>query len=528
MKKFLFLFLLFITATMRAQTLQPDWIRAYGGALAGNFWPAVMKADNAGNVYVISKHGGPVTSYVYDLVITKYNNSGTVLWRDTLEDTFSDPRLVIYPDQSIVVAAAGFDTTLPGAQGTLLTHFTPGGTTQWSLFYHASQTVWRETLSDMKADTSGNLFVTVREDSLLGWRLVTFKCDSTGNLLWMQRFIQNGYLLQPNDMGVDTQGNSYIALTRSDSLTYAADGLLLKYDASGQLLAQTVYNSGQDETFNHLVLFNDTNVYIGGTTAPLLMNTYDWLFTVFDSSATLLQQTVFDPETYLGFPGTDSVNVLKAMVVDAAGGAYFGGSFLDNTTSNALAVVKFNPGGNLDWVSTPLPYSLCTALAFNPAGELFVAGNDYQLQGAAATLLLKLDASGNMLWWTNYGLLDDGETLLDIDNAGTIFTNYGDRSGSLRQIVTIKYDYATGITSPEPNTGVSLFPNPATETILIKDAAQRCFDFLLYNTAGQIVRSVQQVQPGTPISLAGVATGLYFYVLRPGNGEVQTGKLVKD
>lgn len=528
MKKFLFLFLLFIASTARAQSLQPEWIQAYGGAMEGNFWPSVLKADDAGNVYVISRHGGPILSYSADLVITKYSSSGTVLWRDTVTDTYFEPRIVVYPDQSIVVAAGCLDISVPGAQGTRLTHFTPGGTILWSSFYQASQSLWYERLSGMKADGGGNLYVTVREDSLLDWRLVTFKCDSTGNLIWMKRFTQSGYLLQPNDLAVDTQGNSYIALTRSDSVTYAADGLLLKYDAAGQLLAQTVYNTGQHESFNQLVLFNDTTVYISGTTEPQLMFTSDWLLAVFDSSATLMQQTVFDPEAYLGFPGTDSLNRLEAMTVDASGAVYLGGTFLEQTPSSVLAVVKILPGGTVDWVSTPIPFSLCTALAFNPAGELFVAGNDYQLQGAAATLLLKLDASGNMLWWTNYGLLEQSETLLDIDNAGTIFTNYGDRSGSLRQVVTMKYDYATDIVSPEPNTGVSLFPNPATETIIINDGANRRFDFQLYNTAGQIVRSELQVQSGTSISLAGVATGMYFYVLRMGDGEVVSGKLIKE
>lgn len=527
MKKFIVLFLLFVTVTARAQSLQPDWIQAFGGSLFGNFWPSVLKADDAGNVYVISKHGGPVSSYIYDLVITKYSSSGTVLWRDTLEPTFAEPRIVIYPDNSIVVAAAGLDLNVPGTQGTWLTHFTPGGTIRYSSFYHASQSVWYETLSEMKADANGNLYVTLREDSLLGQRLVTFKCDSTGNLLWMQRFVQNGYLLQPNDLAVDTQGNCYIALTRSDSVTYAYDGLLLKYNASGQLLAQTIYNTGQNEKFNHIALVHDTTVYIGGTTSPLL-NTFDWLCAVFDSSAALVQQTIIDPEAYFGFPGSDSINFLQAMAVDTFGAVYLGGSFLDFTPSNVIAIVKILPGGTVDWVSTPLPNCSVTALAFNPAGELFAAGIDKQIPNAYATLLLKLDASGNMLWWTNYGLLDDSETLLDIDNAGTIFTNYGDRSGALRQIITMKYDYTTAIVTPETATGIILFPNPATETITIRDAAQRRFDFQLFNTAGQLVSSEQQVQPGTSVSLAGVAAGMYFYVLRMSDGQVVSGKLVKE
>jgi hypothetical protein len=526
MKNLLFIFLLFVTVSGQAQNLQPEWIQAYGGASQGNFWPYVIQADDAGNVYVLSGHGGPVSSYSYELVITKYSSSGNVLWRDTLADTNSDPQVLIYPDHSLVVATTAYDT-IPNGEGTWITHYTPGGVVQWSLFYNASQGIWNETLSAMKADSSGNLYVTVRLDTLLSRQLVTFKCDSTGNLLWMQRYKQNGYLLQPNDLAIDAQGNSYIALTRSDSVTSAADGLLLKYNASGQLLAQTIYNTGQNENFNYIALVHDTTVYIGGTTSPLL-NTFDWLYAVFDSSAALVQQTVIDPEAYFGFPGSDSINFLQAMAVDTFGAVYLGGSFLDFTPSNVIAIVKILPGGTVDFVSTPLPNCSVTALAFNPAGELFAAGIDKQIPNAYAMLLLKLDASGNMLWWTNYGLLDNSKTLLDIDNAGTIFTNYADRSGSLRQIVTMKYDYTTAIVSQEQNTDVLLFPNPATETIIISDAAQRRFDFRLYNTTGQLVHSEQQVQPGTPVSLVGVAAGIYFYVLRVEDSDVLKGKLLKE
>jgi hypothetical protein len=167
-------------------------------------------------------------------------------------------------------------------------------------------------------------------------------------------------------------------------------------------------------------------------------------------------------------------------------------------------------------------------MEFNTAGELFIAGADYQVPNAHTALLLKLDPAGNTMWWTNYGQLNQQNVLLDVDANGTIFMTYSDGPVSLSQITTLQYGFNTAITESLQSGVPFLFPNPATETVSVNDPAQRTFVFTLYNTQGQLIRNEPRVLSAQPVSLAGVAAGIYFYNVQFEDGTLFSGKLVKE
>jgi hypothetical protein len=91
----------------------------------------------------------------------------------------------------------------------------------------------------------------------------------------------------------------------------------------------------------------------------------------------------------------------------------------------------------------------------------------------------------------------------------------------------VVYDCGTlGIEKPRPTAGLSLYPNPATESITVElppDISRG--EIRIYNTAGVLVKRLK-ADPVTQIDISALPRGLYFIRLK--NQRYKALKFIKN
>lgn len=481
-----------------------------------------LVADTANDAYA-AFHSAPVMSYYGDLLLVKYANSGMMLWQDTLPDGYRNALLAVLPDNSLLIGG-----TAANLNGSLVfTRYAPNGNVIWSTPFDFFPSPFNEKLVAITTDAAGSCYVLATADSIYKQRTQVFKLDSSGNLLWHDVVSYNGDQAQGVAVKASSTGEAYVLLNRPDTLTNITDNMLLKYNSSGQRIAQTVLLNPSGGNFRFLELSGDSVVVAGGDVRQG-SNTYmDFMLARFDTACNLLTHTIADIDSALGIPGSDSSSLPMGMLVHSSGAILIGGHFWNNTLGDSIGMICFQPNGAISWIKIFGGRGYFHELREDAGGYVY-AGAYHRSSFNVYMSLFKLDIAGQELWHSDVGPGLMGLPLMDVAPNDDVFMTAALGPIAL-YATTVKFDFNTGINSAavSPQQFI-LWPNPATETIMINNAAQRRFDFQLYNTAGQIVRSELQVQPGTSISLAGVATGMYFYVLRMGDGQVVSGKLVKE
>ncbi len=341
---------------------------------------------------------------------------------------------------------------------------------------------------DLKADASGNVYVTGTISADFGTDCVTIKYDTAGNEQWVRTFDGSSHDVG-FDIALDDLGNVYVT---GSSQGFGADYLTIKYDSLGEQQWIRIYEGPvfEEDVATSIAVDPDGNVYVtgystgDGTSLDYATIKYSpigeevWVRR-FDSGAgedvaasiavtasgivvtgrsdSDYTTIMYDFEgveqwvrSYDG-PGnsTDSASEVK---VDAAGNIYVTGMSVGAGTNFDYATIKYDPGGTDLWVgrydgpSTEfrVDYDYASSLAIDPSGNVFVAGNS-----ADDFATVKYDAAGNEIWVQRYGSAETSENAnaIAVDDQGNAYVtgiSYGDD-------VTL-YDYATIAYDPSGTT----------------------------------------------------------------------------
>jgi hypothetical protein len=232
-----------------------EWMELYGteGSSAG------LDIDANGDVYV----AGTTPGSELDYLTLKYDSSGNLLWERIYKGKGKSAKWA--SDVAVDDAGNYFVTGLNKDHDWLTVKFDQAGNESWSAIRDAGAYVGNPAPVEIEV-RDGFVYVAgdYSGDPEADFHLV--KYDADGNELWGRTY-DTGRRDYAKDLAVDAEGNVYLVgdfRNCEGQSSYCFDVLVLKYDASGTLLWDQLYNAGEHERADAIATDEEGNVYVAG------------------------------------------------------------------------------------------------------------------------------------------------------------------------------------------------------------------------------------------------------------------------
>ena len=556
MKTNLLLLFILIFGTTNAQI--PDWLWAKSTGGNGDDIVKSVAADIHGNVYAVGYFSSPsivfgsnilynYESGTKDMFIVKYDPSGNVLWAKAAGGSENEDARSVSTDKGGNVYVGGsFQSDSISFDAITLSN--PGST--FANFYI------------VKYDDSGNaLWAKSSTNSPSSDAAYSLCASSSGNVLLTGAF-------QSNSITFDT-------ITVTNFAAPNVDFFIVKYNSSGHVLwAKEAGGSGHDLAnaisaeangdFFVCGYFSSPTITFGGTTLTnSSLGTNDFYTAKYDSDGNALwAKSVGGIENEEG----------RAITTDNSGNVYVGGSYQSTpvtvdtiTFTNPglpyadLFLVKYNAVGDVLWAknsrnstSSDASISVCT----DKSGDVIYAGafqsssitiGSFTLNNHAAPnvdfFIAKYNSLGDVIWAEDIGGTDhDLANSICLDDNGNLFAGGYFASPSLsfgtipltnnfpgvNDIFVAKTGSVNGITEPDPDKNMTIYPNPCTSSATIHFISSLIdAELNIYNLYGQKIKEMNHIS-GDKITIdrGGLKSGIYFINITRDNKEIMTSKIV--
>ncbi len=357
-----------------------QWIGLYS---AGQHFDVAsdIAIDNVGNIYVAGRSD---SLHFGDGILLKYNQNGTLIWKDRYDAGDYDEfiKVVTDPQNNVIVTGT---SRLTSYDDYITLKYNSAGSRQWIARYAASG--YPRALC---ADRVGNIYVAGISQGN-GYDYAALKYNPSGVRQWVARYDGIGSTYEsPWEMTVDPSGNTYIT---GVSKIASGDAIFtMKYTPSGILQWVSRYNGSSTRNWPVGIKVDGAgNVYVLATN--WLNSGYDYVTLKYDA-----QGHEEWAARYVHVPGGD--NYAIALDLDQNGNVMVTGSTYEVTIGH-ITTVKYGSGGQQLWVARyPIETSFGDtpqAMAVNSQGEVFITG---ARQGECITL--KYSADGVEQWVTRY------------------------------------------------------------------------------------------------------------------------------
>jgi hypothetical protein len=286
----------------------------------------------------------------------------------------------------------------------------------------------------LSVDQSGNIIVTgfprTYSSNPVETGLLTLKYDNNGNLLW-SNLIPGTWAFALRSV-VDQNGNIYVT-GRAWQYTATYDFVTVKYSPGGtQLWFDTFDQNSGFHTPNNMTLDQNGNLYItgAGQSGGVITVRYD--------NAGVRQWVREKP----GIAG-------HSIKTDAGGNVYVTGSLWNNSTNDDIMLLKYDVAGNLVWEKYYDfgNFEYGRIINFDSNGNIIITGNGSLPNQFKGWLTVKLNPSGNLLWYKRFKLNQSWEenpyfAIVGPDNEIYITGNVGVTSGgsTYNGLETIRYN----------------------------------------------------------------------------------------
>ncbi|MES2763900.1 MAG: T9SS type A sorting domain-containing protein [Bacteroidota bacterium] len=580
MKKITTLFLVasaVLSSTTILSQASLQWAKGWGAS----FEDAVVSVatDPTGNVYTLSVFSQTVdadpgigtftvaTKGANDMLITKLDPSGNLIWAKRLGGTGNDDPSALAVDASgnvystgYFIGTADFD---PGSGTSNLSSTGSSNEIFVSKLDANGNFVWAKSMGGngtdagqaIHVDNSGNVYTTGSYNltadfdpsptstftitSAGGANIFVSKLDMNGNFVWAKSiggaggsFSNNGTGITTNAAGdVYTTGNFIKTVDFDPGVgTYTVtcvggfnnDVFLSKLDMNGNFAwAITIGNSDYDDSFD-VKCDGAGDVYITGK----FYETVD-----FDPSST----------TTYTLDGASSGNVFVAKYnttgnlvwaktmggtdADAGNNIFIDGNNNILTSGYFQGTADFNPGaGVANLTAGGGSYASVFVSVLDVSGNYvnaFSLASQYSYDRPPS---VAVDPMGNIIVGGAF------EATSDFDPGAGTFTMTATAASYSDAFVTKIGNVATGINNFNTSSNaVRLFPNPAAGILNVQltgiDVSKNT-SMSLFNSMGQEVRNSVISNEQNTISLEGLSAGIYFYKVKNSNSTIQSGKLI--
>jgi len=295
----------------------------------------------------------------------------------------------------------------------------------------------------MVVDLAGNVYTTgYSKGKGTGYDFLTLKYDADGNEMWAQR-LDGGSSGddKPVAVRVDGQGNVFVTGS-SQGGPSDADYLTVKYDSTGKLLWKQRYNGSGNGFDSPAAMAVDSkgDVFVTGFSLGKGSG-YDCVTVSYDSGGNQRWASVYNgPENEDDF-GT-------ALTLDAAGDCFVTGYSKTKSEGASYLTIKYDPAGHGAWVRNfaigTTQTARATSLAADSSGGVCVTGFAQGSHPSYDYVTIRYDSAGKALWSRRFdgaGHGDDKPAAIAIDSAGC-YTVTGESFGgssSGNDFLTIKY-----------------------------------------------------------------------------------------
>jgi uncharacterized delta-60 repeat protein len=422
-----------------------QWQRTLGGASSD--FGIYIAVDGSGNVYItgFTQSSGAGSN---DVLIAKYNSSGTIQWQRTLGGASTDYGYGIAVDGSgniyitgtygaggnynVLIAKLPADGSFTGTYGALtyatssLTAATPTLTAATSSLTAATSSLtsasaalyWIATLSGLSGqgiavDGSGNVYITGSTNSsgAGGHDVLIAKYDTSGTIQW-QRTLGGINADVGRSIAVDGSGNVYITGYTQSLGAGFDDVLIAKYDTSGTIQWQRILGGSNYDQGHGIAVDGSGNVYVTGSNASSFAGDYGVLIAKYDTSGTIQwQRTLNGGSTDQGLD----------IAVDGSGNIYITGA---SNNFDAL-IAKYDTSGTIQWQRTlgGIDADAGFGIAFDGSGNVYVAGRTTSSPGVIQVpFIAKYNSSGGIVWQRTLG--DGAGQDIAVDSSGNVYVTY--------------------------------------------------------------------------------------------------------
>ncbi len=545
-------FCLAASVLANAQTPNLKWAKSMGGTLADGGYAIAI--DASGNVYTTGPFYGTVdfdpgagtfnliSAGQNDIFISKLDASGNFVWAKGMGGNTYDAGRSIAVDASGNVYTAGqfgetvdfdpgagtFNLTSAGVNDIFVLKLDASGNFAWAKQFGGTlqEIPWSLTL-----DVSGNIYTTgsfegtadfdpgagINNLTSVGkYDIFISKLNSSGNFVWVKGIggteIDQGYSIKTDaSANVYSIGNfkgftDFDPGSGSFNLTASRDDTyILKLDATGNFVWAKQMRASYSITGFSLALDASANVYTTGQ----------------------FQDTVdFDP-------GTGKVNLISA-------------------GSNDIFISKLDASGNFKWAKQIGGKDIDAgySITLDALGNIFSTGSfqgtvDFDPNvsvlnlitnaGSLEMYILKLDASGNMVWAKSMGF--SGAKCSIVPDASGNFYTTGSFTGTVdcdltagvssitsaggTDVFVIKMNQTTGgIMGNAKANNLSIYPNPNTGAFVIQ--AKTNGFYTLVNQLGQTIQSFEtNAADNYTVNFSQLSPGIYYVIGKNDNALIR-------
>ena len=389
-----------------------QFAQSFGGDAANDDIPTSMIVDNAGNITVAgSTDTDPSTQIKNDLIVLRYNNTGTLQWSTNFSAGALNNNIArsIGSDGSGNIFISGYSEVVPD-KNALTIKINNTGNVEWDNSYNG--------IGDNADNVHAILYDVSNSMYLAGYtfgyesdrNFMVMKLGATGNILWKNEINGSSNTQSTDDalaMATDNSGNIYATGYVKNSGT-GYDMMLVKYSATGDSIWAQQYNYGianETDKAIGIAISNDNKIYITGRSdqdAGIISN--DDIVTIKYSSAGIVEWT----NRFNGIGnGIDNVKSIK---VSSAGNIYvvgktFSGSDLD------IVLIKYNASGVQQWVKTfngSFGDDEGIAMTIDSEENIFVVGESFNSDANKDIILLHYSSAGSLLWSQQYDGIENG------------------------------------------------------------------------------------------------------------------------
>ena len=361
-----FMLVLMLFATPSASSASPalEWVKQIG-TIANDMAEGGVSADAVGNVFVSGGTGGSLqgTNQGYsDAYLSNYNSSGDLLWTRQFGTPLYDECFGVSADglgNAYAVGEIGEDPAggLDGNVDAFVTKYDGAGNLGWIRQFGTNIQDFAEGVS---ADSQRGIYVTGSTRGNLGaanrGSLDAFisRFSSTGDLQWAHQVGTSG-----NDyfeaVATDHLGNAFTAGSTFGSLSGSNagsdDAIVAKYTENGSLQWIRQFGTTGGERCLGIVVDKIGNVYVDGVTDGILAGAGFG-----DADAFIAKYDTSGNRVWIRQFGTGQSDAARGIALDQFGNVIVGGTTGGNLGtvnygSGDVFLTKFDPSGNLIWLS---------------------------------------------------------------------------------------------------------------------------------------------------------------------------------